>query len=268
MNQIDFIYLNLCEQLLYADRVAGTREMNNVKIELDASKNTIVGVRGISPSYLLGEWLWYFNGFNSVKFISQYGSMWERLTDNGMTNNSAYGHLMKYKFGFDQIEKMIELLQKDPTSRRAVINLNTPNKNVIETHDEPCTIALQYLIRDGKLNCTGMMRSNDIWFGFPYDIAFFTELQRYIAHRLDIPVGSYTHFVTSMHLYDKDYDTIKNIVQDREYEGYEYDSIKLYDRSYRMAKNINHWIEIGLPSKEIRERTVEMAKELIDFREV
>lgn len=268
MNQVDFIYLNLCEQLLYADQVAGTREMNNVKIELDASKNTIVGVRGISPSYLLGEWLWYFTGRHDVKFISQFGSMWEKLSDDGITNNSAYGYLMRYAFGFDQIEKMIDLLTLDPNSRRAVVNLNTPNEKVIETHDEPCTIALQYLIRDGKLNCTGIMRSNDIWFGLPYDIAFFTELQRYIAYRLDIPVGSYTHFVTSMHLYDKDYETVKKIVSDREYKGYEYDRIELYKNSYWLAQAVEDDIKKNKPKLCIRHDLLARAKDLIDFREV
>lgn len=268
MYEIDHVYLDLCQKLLAAKQVAGTREINNVKVTFDASKNTIVGVRGISPSYLLGEWLWYFNGINKMRFISQFGSMWKRLSDDGITNNSAYGYLMRLAFGFDQIEKIIELLQKDPNSRRAVINLNTPNKNVIETHDEPCTIALQYLIRDGVLDCTGMMRSNDIWFGFPYDIAFFTELQRYIAFRLGIEAGTYTHFVVSLHLYDKDYETIKQIVQDREYKGYEYDSIKLYDNSLTFAKDIYQWIDLGLSSSEIRRRTVKRAEELIDFREV
>jgi thymidylate synthase len=262
------VYLDLCEKLLAAKQVAGTREINNVKVSFDASKNTIVGVRGSSPAYLLGEWLWYFNGINHMNFISKYGSMWKRLTDDGITNNSAYGYIMQYKFGFNQIEKMIELLQKDPTSRRAVININTPNERVIETHDEPCTIGLQYLIRDGKLNCTGIMRSNDVWFGFPYDVAFFTELQRYIASRLNIRVGTYTHFVVSMHLYDKDYDAIQKIVQNRESECYEYDSKLLYEYSRYMADEIIKDIMRDRDAKWIKDHTMLMAEQLIKFRKV
>ena len=85
----------------------------------------------------------------------------------------------------------------DPNTRRAVVNINVPNVNVIETKDEPCTIALQFLNRDGKLHCTAIMRSNDIWFGTPYDWAFFIELQKVIADKLGLGYGTYTHFATS-----------------------------------------------------------------------
>ena len=212
-NDIDKIYLTICKDLLHAPKVAGTRELNNVKLQLRNIDNNIVSVRDISLPYLFGEFLWYFNGLNDVEFIAKFSKMWERLTDDGKTANSAYGYLMKEGYGFNQVEKIIELLKRDPDSRRAVINLNVPNDRVIETKDEPCTIALQFLIRKGKLHCTGIMRSNDIWFGLPYDIAFFTELQKYVADRLGIQYGTYTHFVTSLHLYDKDYDAIEKIVK-------------------------------------------------------
>lgn len=212
-NDIDKIYLSVCRDLLHAPKVMNTRELTNVKIQLKDINNNVVGVRDISLSYLFGELLWYFNGMNDVEFISKFSRMWERLTDDGETCNSAYGYLMKYKYGFDQIDKVITLLKIDPDSRRAVINLNVPNENMITTKDEPCTVALQFLIRKGRLHCTTFMRSNDIWFGFPYDVAFFTELQKYVADELRLEYGTYTHFVTSVHLYDKDYETVKKIVE-------------------------------------------------------
>lgn len=210
---IDDIYLSACAKLLKAPKVGNTRELNNVQFTLTNICNNIVSIRDISPTYLFGELLWYFTGRNSVDFIGAFGSMWKKISDDGKTSNSAYGYLMKSAFDFDQIQTVIDLLRKDPNSRRAVINLNVPNKDVIETKDEPCTIALQFLIRDHKLYCTGMMRSNDIWFGFPYDVTFFTELQKYIADQLGLEYGSYTHFVTSLHLYDKDAIKIAAIVE-------------------------------------------------------
>lgn len=211
-SDIDSIYFTLCKDLLHAPIVGNTKELNNVKIQLTNIDNNVVSIRDISASYMFAELLWYFTGRNSVDFIGTFGSMWKRLSDDGKTCNSAYGYLMKEAHGFNQIEKVIELLKHDSNSRRAVINLNVPNENVIETKDEPCTIALQFLVRKGELHCTGMMRSNDIWFGFPYDITFFTELQKYIADQLGLEYGSYTHFVTSLHLYDKDAIKIAAIV--------------------------------------------------------
>jgi thymidylate synthase len=146
-----------------------------------------------------------------MEYISKYSTFWKHISDDGVTSNSAYGYLLKHKHGFDQIEKVIELLTVDPNSRRAVININVPNASVIETKDEPCTIALQFLNRDGKLYCTAIMRSNDIWFGTPYDWAFFIELQKVIADRLGLGYGTYTHFATSFHMYERNIDEIKAI---------------------------------------------------------
>lgn len=214
--RIDNIYGHLCSALLSdeATQLADTRELNNVMIKLLDINNNIVSIRGLSPSYLFGELIWYFAGAKDLKFISQFSKFWEKISDDGETCNSAYGYLMKRKFGFNQINKVIELLKKDPSSRRAKININTPNENVIETKDEPCTMFLQFMIRDGKLDCTAVMRSNDIWLGFPYDVAFFTELQKYIARELEVQYGTYTHFAVSMHLYERNIEAVNSIVWD------------------------------------------------------
>lgn len=190
---------------LTGKRVAGTTELNNVSFTIENINENLLTIReNFSLSYYLGESVWYGAGANDVDFISRFGKIWEKLTDDGVTNNSAYGFILKSKHNFDQIEKMIELLKVDPNSRRAVMNINTPRENVIETKDEFCTIALQLLLRDGELNMTGVMRSNDIWTGTPYDIFYFTEIQKYIANRLGVQYGAYTHFVTSLHIYDRD----------------------------------------------------------------
>lgn len=233
---IDDIYFILCRDLLHSKKVGNTRELTNVKIQLTNIGNNVVSIRDISPSYLIGELLWYFTGRNDMKFISRFSKFWEKISDDGVTSNSAYGYIMKKKHGFDQIEKIIELLQKDPDSRRAVINLNEANERVIETKDEPCTIAVQFLLRNGKLDCTTMMRSNDIWFGFPYDVAFFTELQKYVADRLGVGYGFYTHFVTSMHLYDRDAEKVRAIVDDPTIKPVTFDRKAFHDHCENMAE--------------------------------
>ena len=212
-NNVDEAYKAVCEMLVDAPVVGNTRELNNMKIEIDDISNNIISIRNISYNYLLGEFLWYFNGSQSLEYISKYSSFWKNISDDGVTSNSAYGYILKHKHGFDQIEKIIELLTVDPNSRRAVLNFNVPNERVIETKDEPCTIALQFLVRDNKVHCTAIMRSNDIWFGTPYDWAFFIELQKVIADRLGLGYGTYTHFATSFHMYERNIDEIKKIAE-------------------------------------------------------
>jgi thymidylate synthase len=48
------------------------------------------------------------------------------------------------------------------------------------------------------------MRSNDSYIGLPHDIFCFTMLQEVMARTLSVGLGSYKHFVGSMHLYDRD----------------------------------------------------------------
>lgn len=214
-DNINSLYHDLVMSLKVRGHDTGdTKELLNVMFSLDDINNNVITTRNISYKYALAELIWYFSGDNSVKFIGQFANLWKKITDDGITNNSAYGFILKEKFGFDQIEKIIELLKKDKNSRRAVLNINTPNERVIETKDEPCTISIQFFIRDNKLYCTTVMRSNDIWFGLPYDAIFFTELQKYVAHRLSCEYGAWTHFVGSMHVYKRDLDKIKRLTED------------------------------------------------------
>lgn len=212
-DNIDDIYRGICDKLLSKGSIVGnTKELNNFSFTLTNINNNIINIRNISKSYLCGELLWYMTARNDIEFIQKFSGFWGRISDDGITSNSAYGHILFKRHGFDQVEKIIELLKTDKNSRRAVLNLNVPNPNVIETKDEICTIALQMYIRDNKLYCTGIMRSNDIWLGTPYDVAFFTELQKYIAHRVGVEYGTYTHFVVSIHAYERNFDDLEATV--------------------------------------------------------
>lgn len=211
-DNMDKIYRHICDELDgLGHTVRGTKELNNYTFTLTNLDNNVINVRNISKPYICGELLWYALGRNDVAFINKFAGLWGRISDDGVTSYSAYGDIVFKRHGFNQVEKIIQLLCSDPDSRRAVINFNIPNDRVIETKDEICTIALQFLIRDGKLHCIGIMRSNDVWYGLPYDVIFFTELTKYIARRLNIPHGTYTHNVISLHVYERNYDDIAHI---------------------------------------------------------
>lgn len=105
----------------------------------------------------------------------------------------------------DQMYDVIDKLEKDPESRQAVITLWDPRlDNSSGKRDYPCTVGFQFLIRDGKLNCTTWMRSNDVWLGLAYDLFQFSQLQWTIAHELGVEAGSLVHKPTSLHLYERD----------------------------------------------------------------
>lgn len=242
-NNMDGIYREICRNIIAnANEVGGTKELNNFSFELLDINNNVINIREISKAYLCAELTWYMLARDDVDFINPFAGLWGRISDDGIHSYSAYGDIVFKRHGFNQIDKIIELLAKDPNSRRAVVNFNVPNRNVIETRDEICTIALQFYIRQGKLYCTGIMRSNDIWYGLPYDTVFFTELQKYIAHRLNVDYGTYTHFVISLHAYQKNYNDLTKVVNAEQYERISVDieALDRYKRIIEDAVSITH----------------------------
>ena len=252
---INIIYLNLCEKLLNHGYDNGdTIELSNIMFTLTNLDSNIATVRNLSLEYLCGEMLWYVTARNDIDFIHKFSSVWSRLSDDGVTCNSAYGDILFKRHGFNQVEKIIELLKKDKNSRRAVLNLNVPNENVIETKDEICTIALVFKITNGKLNCTCIMRSNDIYLGLPYDVAFFTSLQKYIANKLKIEYGYYTHFVTNIHFYKRDFDKIKDISVKKEWPKIKFNYEKLLENSVYLESLV---INSNCPKKILLDKCIE-----------
>lgn len=261
MLEINKLYSDLCKRLLKEGKeVAGTKEINNMLFHLEDINNNIVTLssRNTSIPYVIGELTWYFAGINRCDFIGKFGSMWNRITDDGVTNNSAYGYLIQKKHGFNQFIKIIKLLQKDPNSRRAVININTPNENVIETKDEPCTISLQFFVRDNKVDLTTVMRSNDIWFGLTFDIIYFTELQKWVADTLGYEYGTYTHFAGSFHTYERDYEKIKACSECKEERDIKLNLKEL--RKVEVLKTIINYVDTH--EKIDKEEFLEMCKNL------
>ena len=157
--------------------------------------------RNLSMKYAIGEMLWYMSGNKNLKEIQKYTKGWDRMSDDGVTVNSNYGHCIKYKYGFDQFEWCINELIHNPNSRRAVIHIKEASNK--ESKDVNCTVCLQFFIRDNKLYMTTYMRSNDIWMGFPYDVFQFCNTQILMSMRLGVELGTYTHIAGSLHLYER-----------------------------------------------------------------
>lgn len=179
--------------------------LNAVTIINDPRANIVESdLRKLSKRYMIGELMWYLAADNTLKGIQNYTKAWDRMSDDGEVVNSNYGHKIHKFYGFDQWEYVKNLLKADPNSRQAVIHIKNPMD--YKTKDTPCTVCLQFFIREGKLFLTTYMRSNDVWFGFPYDVFNFTCFQIRMAMELGVGIGSYTHIAGSLHLYQRDLD--------------------------------------------------------------
>ena len=103
----------------------------------------------------------------------------------------------------DQIKKVVNLLKKEPNSRRALICLWNA-ENDISSHHPPCACTIQFLIRGGRLDTIAYFRSNDSWMAALPDMIAITKLSQIISNKINISIGKYIHFAASYHLYEPD----------------------------------------------------------------
>ena len=178
--------------------------------------------RKFSLQYVMAEILWYLSGNNETKWIENYSSFWSQISDDGVTANSAYGariFLPHERIGgwkappdWNQWEFVKEELRADPDSRRAVIHIRTAQDSFLAKKDVPCTLSLQFFIRDKKLHMIVQMRSNDLILGTALDVPAFTFMQELMALELGVDVGVYYHTSNSMHVYERHYDMCEKIL--------------------------------------------------------
>lgn len=186
------------------DGAVAAEVINAITVVKDPTRMIVnSAARKLPMRYAVGELLWYMSGSQKLKDIKLFSSAWDRMSDDGQTVNSCYGHKIRHFYGFDQWQDVIDRLKADPNTRQAIIHIKNARPIIDQTKDTPCTLSLQFLLRDGKLNLTTTMRSNDIWTGLPYDMFSFCSMQVMLAMELGVDVGTYTHQAGSLHIYER-----------------------------------------------------------------
>lgn len=217
------MYQKCCAALVNAPVVVArglaTKELIGFRGEITNPQNRLVlnPSRALDRRYLVGELCYFLAGRTDLASIYHYSKFWAKVSDDGETVNSAYGYRLFYEKNtheYTQLDYILDILKEDPYSRKAVMPIYNKD-NAHKSNDNPCTMFLQFFIRNNALECHAFMRSNDIWLGFPYDVAFFTLVQEIVYLSLkhpypDLLLGSYFHNVTSLHAYERDWKGVKN----------------------------------------------------------
>src|ERR1700722_5822058 len=161
----------------------------------------------------LGELCWYLAGSRRVEFIAYYIKEYLKIGEECEIHGAYCPRLFKWR-GVNQISNVINILRQKSNSRQAVIQLFDAH-DVSERHEDvPCTCTLQFMQRDRKVYLIVNMRSNDVHWGLPHDVFCFTMLQEIIAKSLKVEVGTYKHFVGSLHLYVKHTNAAKGFLKE------------------------------------------------------
>lgn len=160
--------------------------------------------RDANPFFHLMESLWMLAGRNDVAFPLYFNSRFGAFSDDGETFHGAYGHRWINHFGFDQLDTIVEILTKDPNSRRAVLSMWDARADLDPDAgaDVPCNTQAYFDLRGGVLNMTVVNRSNDaIWGAYGANAVHFSVLLEVLAARLGVPVGQYRQMSNNLHIY-------------------------------------------------------------------
>jgi thymidylate synthase len=127
------------------------------------------------------------------------------LTTKGIISSDYnYGlRLFSFSNQINQIDDyVIAQLKKDPLSRRAVCMLFNPLIDQKKVRGEiPCILSISFLLRNGKLHATAVIRSSDIFLGLPANLYQLFVISDYVAQKLGVQVGELTTISHSAHLY-------------------------------------------------------------------
>ena len=107
---------------------------------------------------------------------------------------------------------VINELKRNRESRRAVISIRD-NEVDSRNKDAACMQSIQFFIRNNKLDCMVLFRSNDLPEAFYFNAFGLIMLQEKVARELGVGIGTYTHRSNSMHCYEKDFKMLENYVK-------------------------------------------------------
>lgn len=204
-------FLELKEQKKYVTDKTGCQMIEVVGATFIADEPSIFGK--VSQNYVDREIEWYKSMSLNVNDIpGTPPKAWLASADRDGKINSNYGWMIWSDENYEQYRRVLDELESNPESRRAVMIYTRPKiwleYNTNGMSDFICTNAVQYFIRDGKLISLVQMRSNDVVFGYKNDCAWQRYVQETLASDLGCEVGEMIWHAGSLHVYARHFDLI------------------------------------------------------------
>ncbi|MFH2021162.1 MAG: thymidylate synthase [archaeon] len=125
----------------------------------------------------------------------------------------TYGIRLRDYDHIDQIKNIIDKLRNDMNSRRAIAITWDVLKDA-SGELSPCLILIQAIVQKGRLFLTSYFRSNDMFEAWPKNAFALRKLQFIISGELGILPGYLTIISSSAHIYERNFDDAKLILQE------------------------------------------------------
>lgn len=217
-----------------------TAERLHATLPVDLRRPVVVNpTRRVSFDFMAAEARWVVTGDDRLASLEPYapsigqfadvdpklqGWAANRDTQRGkiVVNDAANLKLQGTRFYgaygprfVEELPRVVRCLGEDPDTRQAWLTLWRTNPP--PTRDVPCTIALGWTIRNGRLDCHAYMRSSDVWLGLPYDLFTFSVLTYRVGQEVAQLYGAFYELgalyltAASSHLYERDVDGARSV---------------------------------------------------------
>lgn len=239
-----------------------TKEVLNANITLRNPRARLITspTRNVNYGFAAGEFTWYWTGRNDLEYIQRYNTRLKNFSDDGLTLNSGYGKRIFGRHRHDQMfcgqwDVAARKLVLDNDSRQAIIHVLRQEDLISPTKDVPCTCSFQFFLRDDRLYMHAHMRSNDIFWGLPYDVFSFTLFQEAMAMDLSdrlgrtIELGEYYHTVGSLHIYERHFEDAGKICSEVNVPSTPMPAINSLHSLWRVC-NIDPYVSLDQPVPE------------------
>lgn len=107
----------------------------------------------------------------------------------------------------DQIAEVIEMIKKDPNSRRLIVTAWNPGE-LDQMALPPCHMFFQFFVADGKLSLLMHQRSCDMFLGVPFNIASYSLLLHMVARATGLEAHEFVHSLGDAHIYKNHFDAV------------------------------------------------------------
>lgn len=169
--------------------------------------------RKLSPAFLVANAVWTIGGGHDAAMISSYNSRGRDFARDQSYFEASFG-IRLFASGH-QIRHVERRLRQDQRTRRATAVIYTSEDTVVDRLDVPCALNLQFFVRNDRLHCLTIMRSQSAAMVMPYDVFLFTLIQEILAVRLGLQLGPYLHFAGSMHYYSEEAQLVESLLKER-----------------------------------------------------
>ena len=173
----------------------GTRSVFGHQMRFDLADGfPLVTTKKLHVKSIIHELLWFLAGDTNIKYLNDHGvRIWDEWADERGDLGPVYGQQWRSwpaadGATIDQIGKLVEMIRKNPDSRRLIVTAWNP-ADVDRMALPPCHCLFQFYVAEGRLSCQLYQRSADTFLGVPFNIASYALLTLMVAQVTGLKAG-------------------------------------------------------------------------------